>query len=69
MTKSTPDSMIGFREFIEDLVLCQLPDPRAPDPTKHGIFRDHNCGGCNSGARPCREGNSRNCSWPRARND
>jgi len=41
----------------------------SPDPTKEGIFRDHNCGGCQSGALPCLEGNPRNCSWPRARND
>jgi hypothetical protein len=33
------------------------------------IFRDHNCGGCDSGAKPCREGNYNNCSQPRARND
>jgi hypothetical protein len=38
-------------------------NPRQP------IFRDHNCGGCDSGARPCREGNYNSCSWPRARND
>lgn len=33
------------------------------------IFSNHNCGGCNNGARPCREGNYNSCSWPRARND
>jgi hypothetical protein len=39
------------------------PNPRQP------IFRDHNCGGCSDGERPCREGNYNNCSNPRARND
>jgi hypothetical protein len=38
-------------------------NPRQP------IFRDHNCGGCSDGERPCREGNYNNCSNPRARND
>ena len=38
-------------------------NPRQP------IFRDHNCGGCDNGAKPCREGNCNSCSWPRARND
>jgi hypothetical protein len=33
------------------------------------VFRDHNCGGCSDGERPCREGNYNNCSNPRARND
>jgi hypothetical protein len=38
-------------------------NPRQP------IFRDHDCGGCDSGRLPCREGNYGNCSNPRARND
>jgi hypothetical protein len=38
-------------------------NPRQP------IFRDHDCGGCNSGERPCIQGNYNSCSWPRARND
>jgi hypothetical protein len=38
-------------------------NPRQP------IFENHNCGGCSSGERPCREGNYNSCSWPRARND
>lgn len=33
------------------------------------IFRNHNCGGCSNGERPCREGNYNSCSNPRARND
>lgn len=33
------------------------------------IFRDHNCGGCDNGRKPCREGNYNSCSNPRARND
>jgi hypothetical protein len=34
----------------------------------HPMFRDHNCSGCASGERPCREGNPSRCSWPHARN-
>lgn len=39
------------------------PNPRQP------IFSNHNCAGCNDGAKPCREGNYNCCSWPHARND
>jgi hypothetical protein len=38
-------------------------NPRQP------IFSNHDCGGCDSGRLPCREGNYNNCSNPRARND
>lgn len=50
------------------LALC---DPRDAAPRREGIFRDHNCSGCQSGALPCRErrDGGRGCSWPRARND
>jgi hypothetical protein len=44
-------------------------EPRPEGTYEHHVFRDHNCGGCDSGKRPCREGNYNNCSWPRARND
>lgn len=50
-------------------VTYQPRDPRDPDPTRDGIFRNHNCAGCADGSRPCREGDPRRCSWPRARND
>lgn len=44
-------------------------DPRAPDPTRSGIFRDHNCWRCNDGAERCRWGDPKRCEYPRARND
>lgn len=43
--------------------------PRDPDPTREGIFRDHNCARCDDGAKPCVGGNPRNCEYPHARND
>lgn len=45
------------------------PDPRDPDPTREGIFRDHNCWRCNDGAKPCVHGHPPNCVYPHARND
>jgi hypothetical protein len=52
------------------------PDYSGMEPRKDAdmegrapIFRNHNCGGCDSGKRPCKEGNYNSCSWPRARND
>lgn len=44
-------------------------DPRDPDPSRFGIFRDHNCAMCGSGARPCVQGNPNRCEFPHARND
>lgn len=44
-------------------------DPRDPDPTREGIFRDHNCWKCNSGEKPCVVGNPSRCEYPHARND
>lgn len=44
-------------------------EPRPEGTYAHHVFRDHNCGGCDSGAKPCREGNYDSCSYPRARND
>lgn len=44
-------------------------DPREPDPTRDGIFRDHRCWRCQDGAQPCAEGAANRCSYPRARND
>jgi hypothetical protein len=58
---------------IEAIVKAGEPiDYSGMEPRKdplQPIFRDHNCGGCDSGKRPCREGNYNSCSWPRARND
>lgn len=44
-------------------------DPRDPDPTREGIFRDHNCWKCGDGERPCPAGNPGACEFPHARND
>lgn len=34
-----------------------------------GMFRDHRCWKCQDGAKPCAQGNPRQCEYPRARND
>jgi hypothetical protein len=52
----TPD------ELMEE-AMGPRKNPRGP------IFRYHNCGGCDNGRLPCREGNYNSCSNPRARND
>lgn len=44
-------------------------DPRDPDPSRSGIFRDHNCWRCNDGREPCVTGGSARCPYPHARND
>lgn len=46
-------------------------DPRDSDPTKEGVFRNHNCYRCKDGALPCvkGKGNERDCSTLYARND
>lgn len=44
-------------------------DPRDPDPSRPGIFRDHNCSYCQSGKSPCIQGNPNQCEYPHARND
>jgi hypothetical protein len=44
-------------------------DPRDPDPSRDGIFRNHNCHRCRDGQRPCVRGSPRQCEWPHARND
>ena len=50
---------------------CEPADPRDHDPSRPGIFRDHNCWACKDGAQPCREGRrgGLGCSYPHARND
>lgn len=47
------------------------PDPRDPDPSREGIFRDHNCWRCKDGALPCvkGKGRERDCDTLHARND
>jgi hypothetical protein len=44
-------------------------DPREPDPSREGIFRDHNCWKCQNGAKPCANGSPNRCEYPHARND
>ncbi|MFA7308374.1 MAG: hypothetical protein WC026_17085 [Hyphomicrobium sp.] len=44
-------------------------DPRDPDLSRPGIFRDHNCYRCDSGKKPCVVGNPSRCEYPHARND
>ncbi len=44
-------------------------DPRDPDPSRPGIFRDHNCAYCSNGEKPCKQGGAHRCSNPQARND
>ncbi len=44
-------------------------DPRDPDPSREGIFRNHNCAYCDSGKQPCRQGDPNRCDNPHARND
>jgi hypothetical protein len=46
-----------------------MRDGREPDPTKSGIFRDHNCWRCKDGEKPCAQGHPNRCEYPHARND
>lgn len=48
-----------------------FPEGWDRDETKTGIFRDHSCSRCNSGALPCIKGNGRerDCDTLHARND
>lgn len=43
-------------------------DPREPDNSRSGIFRNHNCWKCRSGEKPCAQGNPNRCEFPVARN-
>jgi hypothetical protein len=44
-------------------------DPRDPDPSRSGVFVDHNCYRCKDGTLPCVKGNPRDCDTLHARND
>lgn len=44
-------------------------DPRDPDYSRAGMFRDHNCSYCGDGKHPCRQGGPNRCEYPHARND
>jgi len=50
------------------LTVCDR-DLRDSDPSREGIFRDHNCWRCRSGELPCVQGHPRQCEYPHARND
>ncbi len=45
------------------------PDPRDPDHSRAGMFVYHNCWKCQSGEKPCVNGNPGRCEFPHARND
>lgn len=61
----------NLRPFFDALLatIAPKPDPRDPDPSRTGIFRDHNCSYCSDGAKPCRQGSPNRCEYPHARND
>lgn len=70
--------LVGIAWTAEDvaatigIVTAPALDPRDPDPSREGVFRDHNCARCKSGAQPERcpnPGNPRNCDTLYARND
>ena len=60
-----------FRSIVNSMLDVQRAavDPRDPDPSREGVFRDHNCWRCKDGAEPCVVGNPRRCEYLRARND
>ncbi len=54
------------------MTLCEVMkpvDPRDPDQSRTGIFVNHNCAYCDSGKKPCRQGDPNRCDNPHARND
>lgn len=46
-----------------------IVEPRGADPSRPGIFRDHNCWKCQDGKKPCVNGSPNRCDYPHARND
>lgn len=56
-------------DFCRDVEALEIIDPRDPDPSRPGIFRDHNCYRCKDGTQPCVKGNPNQCEYPHARND
>lgn len=64
--------MNDLTETLVDIAragMAQRPDPRDPDPSRSGVFRDHNCWKCNSGGKACVAGSPSRCEYPHARND
>ncbi|HEY6009912.1 MAG TPA: hypothetical protein VIX18_00470 [Nitrospirota bacterium] len=58
MATSKSDVQRAFEEAMAD----------RKDP-KHPMFRSHNCAWCDSGEKPCKNGDPYKCDWPHARND
>lgn len=52
------------RETVEAFEKAVSPDFTRPPP-----FDYHNCAYCNSGQKPCRNGNPYRCEYLHARND
>ena len=44
-------------------------DPRDPDQSRLGFFRNHNCAYCDNGKKFCRQSDPLHCEYPYARND
>jgi hypothetical protein len=61
-------SLIEVRQAMYTAASKKI-DSRDPDPSKEGIFRDHNCWKCRNGKDPCHYGNPNQCDYPHARND
>lgn len=49
--------------------MVAMGERRDPDPSRSGIFRNHNCWKCNDGAKPCVQGGPHRCDYPHARNE
>jgi len=71
MSAPMSDYLRHFFGWLDEFeaTIRQPRDPRDPDPSRPGIFRDHNCWKCKDGAEPCVKGNPRQCEYPHARND
>ncbi len=52
-----------------DCPACNEADPRDPENTRPGIFRNHNCTYCDNGKKDCLVGLPSWCPHPHARND
>jgi hypothetical protein len=52
-----------------DPIVTPLTPAQAERLTGQGMFRYHRCWRCQDGAKPCVQGNPRQCEFPRAKND
>lgn len=65
-----PDRSKAIESYtMREVAYSHTYDPRDPDPSRPGIFRNHNCAYCSDGKKPCRQGNPTRCEYPHARND